>query len=120
MNTLPTLASVRRPHMSPQGFRLRQSAGASDDGVSIPKAQEDWRSPRRWRAAAGLCILSMLLFAVPCSAEDFYADDQDSLVQDIADSAASGEAENFVNFDRASINLTEAVVINGGFGPGHR
>ena len=120
MNTLPTPASVRKPHMPPQGFRLRQSDGASDDGSSIPKAPEDWRSPRRWRAVAGLCVLAVLLFALPCSAEDFYADDQDSLVQAITDAAASGDEENFVNFDRASINLTEAVVINGGFGPGHR
>jgi hypothetical protein len=64
--------------------------------------------------------LGWLLAIAPCPAEDFYADDEDSLAQAIADAAASGDAENFINFDRASVNVTDAVVINGGFGPGHR
>ena len=120
MNTLPTFASAREPHMPPQGFSLRQSAGAFDDGVSIQKAPEDWRSPRRWRAVAGLCILALLFAAASCPAEDFYADDQDSLKKAIDDAAGSADVENFINLDRISINLTDTVVIDTGFGPERR
>src|SRR5437762_8667684 len=35
---------------APQGFGVRQSSGALAMEASRPKAPEDWRSPRRYRA----------------------------------------------------------------------
>ena len=37
------------PSEAPQGFGLRQSSGAFDRRTRVPKAPEDWRSPRRCR-----------------------------------------------------------------------
>ena len=34
----------------PQGLGVRQSSGAFDVLGAVPKAPEDWRTPRRWRA----------------------------------------------------------------------
>jgi hypothetical protein len=65
-------------------------------------------------------ICALFIIVGRCPAEEFYANDEDTLAQAIADAAASGDAENFINLDRASIGVSEAVVINGGFGPARR
>jgi hypothetical protein len=78
----------------------------------------------RWGSQTGLaaifCILALLLAAAPCPAEDFYADDQESLEKAIDDAAGSADAENVINLDRISIGVSDAIVIDAGFGPDRR
>jgi hypothetical protein len=73
-----------------------------------------------WSAGFGLCFLALFVIVAPGSAADFYADDQESLEKAIDDAAGSAEAENFINLDRISIGVSEAVIINAGFGPDRR
>ena len=40
----------QEPSETPQGLGLRQSSGAFQRATAVPKAPEDWRSPRRCRA----------------------------------------------------------------------
>src|SRR5882724_11755475 len=42
--------ALHEPSEAPPGFGLRQSSGALAMEASQPKAPEDWRSPRRYRA----------------------------------------------------------------------
>src|SRR6058998_572133 len=42
--------AFHEPSEAPTGFGLRQSSGALAMEASQPKAPEDWRSPRRYRA----------------------------------------------------------------------
>src|SRR5438094_7760660 len=41
---------LHEPLEAPPGFGVRQSSGALAMEASRPKAPEDWRSPRRYRA----------------------------------------------------------------------
>src|SRR2546422_3845801 len=50
------------PLEAPPGFGVRQSSGALAMEASQPKAPEDWRSPRRYRAIRS--------FMVPIHAEN--------------------------------------------------
>src|SRR5690349_14902181 len=66
--------------------------------------------------AIGVCAL----LVAAAHAAEFYADDEESLAKAIGDAADSAAAENYINLDRASIETTGAVIINGRFGPTHR
>ena len=44
------VGALHEPSEAPTGFGLRQSSGALAMEASQPKAPEDWRSPRRYRA----------------------------------------------------------------------
>src|SRR5205809_7449238 len=44
------------PSVAPTGFGLRQSSGALAMEASQPKAPEDWRSPRRYRAIRRIMV----------------------------------------------------------------
>ncbi len=48
--TNATFDALHEPSEAPTGFGLRQSSGALAMEASQPKAPEDWRSPRRYRA----------------------------------------------------------------------
>ena len=67
-----------------------------------------------------LFTFAMLAFAAPCFAADFYANDQDSLEKAIDDAAGSAAVDNFINLDRISIGVTDAIIIDAGFGPDRR
>ena len=67
-----------------------------------------------------LSVVLIIATLIPCPAADFYADDEDSLEKAIDDAAGSADAENFINLDRISIGVAQAVVINAGFGPNRR
>lgn len=69
------------------------------------------------KLAIAVFILAMLLAVAPCPAADFYADDQDSLEKAIDDAAGSADVENFINLDRISIGVSDAIIIDTGFGP---
>ena len=43
-------SGLHQPLEAPPGFRVRQSSGALAMQASQPKAPEDWRSPRPYRA----------------------------------------------------------------------
>src|SRR6266540_2654718 len=53
----PSPDPFHEPLGRPPGFGLRQSSGAFGErpnDASLPKAPEDWRSPRRYRAGSGV------------------------------------------------------------------
>src|SRR6266487_6172518 len=50
MHGIKVVGAFHEPLVAPTGFGLRQSSGALAMEASQPKAQEDWRSPRRYRA----------------------------------------------------------------------
>jgi hypothetical protein len=70
--------------------------------------------------ASLLSVILIFAIAPRCPAADFYADDQESLEKAIDDAAGSADTENFINLGRLSIGVTDAIVIDAGFGPDRR
>jgi hypothetical protein len=54
----------------PQCFGLRQSSGAFDRPASVPKAPQDWRTPRRWRVVASLLLMLLLSVSSPAQTNE--------------------------------------------------
>jgi len=140
MNTLPTLPSYVRPHPGPlpqereregcarriRDFRRvscvneRGKRFHSDScGGRAPSPRGEGR-PYYLPTAAGLFFLIILFLAASCPAAHFYADDQESLEKAIDDAAGSADLENFINLDRISIGVSDAIIIDAGFGPDRR
>jgi hypothetical protein len=76
---------------SPQGFGLRQSSSAFVR-VTFPKAPEDWRSPKRWRAAA---LGTLLLLGLVQSVSAALATDKTTVILVLG---AAGQEEYDTNF----------------------